>query len=243
MKARNSFRPWITKGIAKSSKKKQKLFEKYLKNRNPQNLASYKTYKNLFETIKRKSKKYYYSKKILSFKGDAKKTWKTMKDLIGKAKMNKSLFLQKIRVKKLVYLTKKKKAIEFNRFFANVGPILAEQIPESENTFESYLVKTSATMQHKSVSINELRDAFFSLKRNKSPWYDEISFNVVQKCFSKLCQTLKHVFNLSIETGVFTDKLKIAHVTHKFTRQVIVVTELITDQFLSFLAFPKLLKE
>ena len=109
MKARNSFRPWITKGIAKSSKKKQKLFEKYLKNRNPQNLASYKTYKNLFETIKRKSKKNYYSKKILSFKGDAKKTWKTMKDLIGKAKMNKSLFLQKIRVKKLVYLTKKKK--------------------------------------------------------------------------------------------------------------------------------------
>ena len=57
VKARNSFKPWITKGIAKSSKKKQKLYEKYLKNRNPQNLATYKTYKNLFETIKRKSKK------------------------------------------------------------------------------------------------------------------------------------------------------------------------------------------
>ena len=47
-----------------------------MKNRNPQNLATYKTYKNLFETIKRKSKKSYYSEKILSFKGDAKKTWK-----------------------------------------------------------------------------------------------------------------------------------------------------------------------
>ena len=35
VKARNSFKPWITKGIAKSSKKKQKLYEKYLKNRNP----------------------------------------------------------------------------------------------------------------------------------------------------------------------------------------------------------------
>ena len=39
----------------KSSKKKQKLYEKYLKNRNPKNLATYKTYKNLFETTKRKS--------------------------------------------------------------------------------------------------------------------------------------------------------------------------------------------
>ena len=108
VKARNSFKPWITKGIAKSSKKKQKLYEKYLKNRNPKNVAMYKTYKNLFEIIKRKSKKNYYLEKILSFKGDAKKTWKTMKDLIGKAKMNKSSLPQKIRVKKTDNLTRKK---------------------------------------------------------------------------------------------------------------------------------------
>ena len=98
MKARYPFRPWITKGIAKSSKRKQKLYEKYLENCNHQNLATYKTYKNLFETIKRKSKKSYYSAKTLNFKGDAKKTWKTIKDLIGKAKMNKSSLPQKIRV-------------------------------------------------------------------------------------------------------------------------------------------------
>ena len=60
---------------------------KHLKNCSPQNLARYKTYQNLFETIKRKPKKNYYSEKILSFKGDAKNTWKTMKDLIGKAKI------------------------------------------------------------------------------------------------------------------------------------------------------------
>ena len=209
----NTSKPWITKGIAKASKKKQKLNEKYLKNRNPQNLATYKTYKNLFETIKRKSKKNYYSEKILSFKGDAKKTWKTMKELIGKAKMNESLLPQKIRVKKTDIFDQEKIATEFNRFFANVGPMLAKQIPESKNTFESYLVKTSAKMQHKSVSINELRDAFFSLKLNKSPGYDKISFNVVKKCFSELCKPLKHVFNLSVETGVFPDKLKIAHLS------------------------------
>ena len=89
MKARNSFKSWITKGIAKSSEKKQKLYEKYLKNHNPQNVATCKAHKNLFETIKRKSKKNYYSEKILSFKGNANNTWKTMKDLIEKAKMSK----------------------------------------------------------------------------------------------------------------------------------------------------------
>ena len=91
--------------------------------------------------------------------------------------------------------------------------MLAKQIPKSKFSFESYLVKTSATMQHKSVSINQLRDAFFSLKLNKSPGYDEIRFNVVKKCFSELCEPLKYVFSLSIETGVFPDKLEIARVS------------------------------
>ena len=68
-------------------------------------------------------------------------------------------------------------------------------------------------MHHKSVLINGLRDAFFSLKLNKSPGYDEITFNVLKKCFSELCKPIKHIFNLSIETGVLPDKLKIARVS------------------------------
>ena len=131
-----------------------------------------------------------------------------MKYLIGKTKTNKSSLSQKVRVKKTDIFDQ-----EFNRFFATAGPILAKQIPESESTFESYLVITSATMQHKSGSINELRDAFFSLNFNKSPGCDEVRFNIIKKCFSELCKPLKHVFNLCIETGVFTDKLKIARVT------------------------------
>ena len=90
--------------------------------------------------------------------------------------------------------------------------MLAKQIPENENTFENYLVKTPAIVQHESVSRKELKDAFFSLKLNKSWGYDEINFNVIKKCFSESCKSLEHVFNLSIETGVFSDKLKIAHV-------------------------------
>ena len=66
IKARNSFRPCRTNFF--SSKKKQKLYEKYLKSRNPQSLATNKEYKNLSETIKRKSKKTCYIEKILSFK-------------------------------------------------------------------------------------------------------------------------------------------------------------------------------
>ena len=67
-------RPWITKGIAKSLKKKQKIYEKFLKNRTPKNEETYKNKKTLSETIKKRSKKNFYSEKLQKFKGDARKT-------------------------------------------------------------------------------------------------------------------------------------------------------------------------
>ena len=82
--------PWITKGIKKSSKRKQKLYEKFLKNRNEKNEKLYKSYKSLPESVKRKSKRIYYSSKILEFKNNAKKTWGVMKELIGKARNTES---------------------------------------------------------------------------------------------------------------------------------------------------------
>ena len=44
-----------------------------------------------------------------------------------------------------------------------------------------------------------LKNAFFPLKINKSPGYDEISFSVLKKCFSSLREPLKYMFNLPIE--------------------------------------------
>ena len=49
--------PWITKGIRKSSKRKQHLYEKYLKIRSKENEKTYKTHKNLFERIKKKMRR------------------------------------------------------------------------------------------------------------------------------------------------------------------------------------------
>ena len=54
---RKDLSPWITKGIKKSSKRKQKLYEKFLKKGNAFNETAYKTYKNLFEAIKLSPKK------------------------------------------------------------------------------------------------------------------------------------------------------------------------------------------
>ena len=90
LKPRKYNNPWITKGIKKLSKRKQKLYKKFLKNENEKNEKLYKSYKSLFESVKRNSKRIYYSSKILEFKSNAKKTWGAMKELIGKARNTES---------------------------------------------------------------------------------------------------------------------------------------------------------
>ena len=65
--------------------------------------------------------------------------------------------------------------------------------------------------------MNELEDAFYFLKSNKNPGYDNISYNVIRKCFN----SLKYLFNLSIERGVFPAELKIARVTPMKMKKVV----------------------
>ena len=60
--------PWITKGIAKSSKKKQRLYEKFLKNRTPKMKRHIKLIKTYLKPLKRDQRKHFTQKNSKSLK-------------------------------------------------------------------------------------------------------------------------------------------------------------------------------
>ena len=107
---------------------------------------------------------------------------------------------------------------EFNNFFTCVGPNLAKKVPNSSNSFTSFLNQTHSIMEKNSQSINELKEAFFSSKTNKNPGYDDINFNIVKKSFEEINEDLRHLFNLSLENGIFPEKMKIAKVKPLFKK-------------------------
>ena len=78
--------PWITNGIKKLSKKKQCLYQKFLKKRTGKNESEYKNYKKLVESVKQRSKKCYFSRLILKHQNNIKRTWNVIQDAIGKTK-------------------------------------------------------------------------------------------------------------------------------------------------------------
>ena len=58
---------------------------------------------------------------------------------------------------------------EFNTFFTNIGSEMAKTIPNVSRPFESYIKKVEATMPTDSLTINEVKEAFFWLNINKRP--------------------------------------------------------------------------
>ena len=80
MKNKDLNSPWVTKGIKKSSKWKQRLYEKFLKNCTEKHELAYKTYQRLFESIKKHSKKLQFSNLILKYKNNIKKPGKLSKN-------------------------------------------------------------------------------------------------------------------------------------------------------------------
>ena len=140
-----------------------------------------------------------------------------MKEIMGKthqhnkAKRPRKLFVDKI------YITLKTEIVKkFNEFFTEIGPSLARKIPTPSKHFERFLKNASTTLPERCPTTSELTGAFFSLKMNKSTGAGEISFNVIKNCFEELRDILRYVFDLTLETGIFPDPLKIAKMTLVF---------------------------
>ena len=73
---------------------------------------------------------------IPHYKDSIKKTWQTMKEVIGKDKLvNKSLAKYLIFNNRNIF-DKKTIANSFNEYFVNVGLKLASEIPKSQTSYE-----------------------------------------------------------------------------------------------------------
>ena len=84
-----------------------------------------------------------------------------MKEIIGKAQdSKKSNFPRKLKIGKT---GADEIGNEFKKYFVDNGPSLAKNIPNTSIPFESFLKKVNTTLPSQPLSINELKDAFFSL--------------------------------------------------------------------------------
>ena len=204
--------PWLTKGLRKSSKRKQRLYENFLRNKTAKNEIIYKTYRNNFNKNLKLEKRLYISDLLTKYRKDIKMTWRTVNELIGKKKENKTNFPKNIVYKNKDITSKCEIADTFNHFFATIGSDLAKKIPDSDKPFTAFLSRLETEMKATDLSNEELKKAIMNLEPDKSAGYDEISPKIVKHVSAEIFKPLKYVINLSVRQGEVPDKLKIARV-------------------------------
>ena len=134
----NNYKPWLSESLRICIKRKNHLYYKSIKHRTAYNELMYSMYRNKLKKILMKSEKDYYSKMLEANKGNMKKTWSILKQIINKKKYNKLQTEFKLSDDTI---TSNKSLIseKFNDFFINIGPTLAEKIPSQTSTPEEYL--------------------------------------------------------------------------------------------------------
>ena len=212
------YKPWITKAVSKSIKTKHRLYSKVLKsNFNPDVYLKYKKYRNMLTTILRNAKKLYYGDLFKKHKGNTRKTWNTINELLGKNNGSKD-FVEKLNHKVNDVQIESNNPTEvaeiFNDFFVNVGNNLAQQFPNTNTQFDHYLGDpVPESFFWLPITRVEIENVLKGSNRKKACGHDNVPMNLICDAAEYISQPLSFIFNLSLQSGQFPSCLKIAKVS------------------------------
>ena len=102
----------------------------------------------------------------------------------------------------------------FNNFFSQIGDNLAANFAgNNTNEYKKYLGSpANQSMLLYKISQNEIKNAIKNLKNSNSSGDDEITSTFVKLSAPVLIPALHMIYNLSLTSGVYPHKLKIAKV-------------------------------
>ena len=165
------------------------------------------------------AKKNYYAREFAKYKGDIRKTWDTLKDILNKKK-RKSKFPAYFLCKNKHVSGAQNIANKFNEYFTNIGPDLASSIDTSNKApFDSYLnTPCSNSFLFQYTNPADIAKIICQLKPKSSAGYDNISAKLLKEITDSISCPLSKIINQSMCTGIFHSKLKLAKVIRLYKK-------------------------
>ena len=77
----------------------------------------------------------------------------------------------------------------------------------------SYVTHSSQVFNFRNITFTEVKDDIGKIKDGKSAGLEKISNKLLKAAEETIVSSLTYIFNLSINTGIFPDDLKLAKVT------------------------------
>ena len=219
-KYKHKMNTWVTKGILISLKTKDHLYKKLIRLKNNNNAQydyhkdKYNKYKHLYNKILRTAKQQYWTEQFNMCKNDMKTTWKNINTILRR-KNDKSSFPDFFKNDINNDITNPQNiAEEFNKFYVNIGPKLAQNIPQQQSAIPE---NTNSNIFPHSffftpVTPVEILAIVQKMKPKTSSGFDQISPKLLKQTVLAIVDPLCHIMNLSLSTGIVPSKCKIAKV-------------------------------
>jgi len=209
-KAKQLSKPWITKGIRISIKVKNKLYASG-------DTANYKIYRNKICTLTHLSKQQYYSKFFNDNLTKVKKTWEGINNVLAR-KLKNTKPITSIKVptdNDSVTCDHNRIANVLNDHFASVGPKLANKLPTVQRNYFDFMNRSNSPdllFAFSLVTPTEVELEILCIPNNKSHGLYSCPTQLLKYLSNVVSSTLVEIINLSISSGMYPTKLKMAKI-------------------------------
>lgn len=215
-RSKYNLKPWITPGLMRCMRHRDRLHMQVRKNPNDVNLLlTFTRYRNFFLELLRKLKKDYENMELLANKNHPKKLWKTIKSIchLNSTKHEPFELLSQDGTDNEIQSLNK-----CNTYFSTIGSTLADKtlrnIKESQNSLASSVSSSKLSPVDSFFMVPtdcaEVEGIIAGLANDKAPGIDNLSNSLLKHIKDEIVSPLTHLFNLSLSTGTFPDSWKMA---------------------------------
>jgi hypothetical protein len=199
---------YMTPGLLISRTTKNNLHKRSLIDPSPVNVAKFKTYRNLYNSLIRKSKNRHFEENLNANVKNPKRTWELLKEVTVGTKHQKKI--DKITVNGEQISDPSLIAEEFNSFFTNIGKTISDSVrPTSVDPIDLMPEYPNLNdLEFTEVGPNHLCEIIKTFETKSSCDLDGISIKLLKHVIFAVSVPLSHIFNLSLASGTFPSKLK-----------------------------------
>ena len=215
---RLSDKPWITRGILKSIKTKNKLFKKYFKSK--QGISNdkkvlYKKYLNKLTHVKNLAKRNYYESIIKNNNKNPSQIWSVINEIVDyKNSASKGKYPSAITIENETVKTDSQKFLDkLCKYFANIGANMSKNLPcTNSSSFKIHHKTCMKSFILQDIFKEEVSDAIACIKSSSAPGIDEITPKFVKIAKGILSPILAKLFTKCIHQETFPSDFKVAYV-------------------------------
>ena len=209
-RVRNKDSPWLTAQIRKQIIERDWLKKRAIKSGAIEHWTQYRSHRNKVNYAIKTAKSEYYKNQIKTNTNNPKGVWKTINQIMSRKTAEHTINEMKVDNETIANPDLISQAM--NMHFSQVGPHLANNIPNASTSFESYIKPIRSSFQFPLIKFCTVLKLLSSLCTNKATGLDNISCRLAKEAAPVISDSLCLIYNTSINTGILPNDGKISKV-------------------------------